>query len=420
MSSKRCQQSVNFIGNTRLTGILISVLLLSLLSSCKDGDEPEKPEELPIRLTSATYVFSRDASELKLFIDASGLDLPTDKMVYKVDFYKVEYITQYKGNDITASGVVMLPATEEEVSTFSFQHGTIAANRESPSQVPLSDYQLVLFQALASTGFITVAPDYIGFGASSEIMHPYYVEDHTASAVVDNILAARNLAEDLNLAVSERLYLAGYSQGGYATMATHKYVEEQRIPGMELQASFPASGGYDITGMREYFFEQGVYHQPFFIAYVAQAYRETFDWDEELSLFFNDPYAGGIPDYFDGSLNGEQINDLLNDTLSVLLTPNYLDNVTTDPVFGTVNRQFEENSLLDWIPQIPMYMYHGDADFTVPYQNSVDVYNQFISEGASESVVTFTALSGKNHGTGIGPYIELFVDEMLSIESSLK
>lgn len=400
--------------------IWVVIVGISLLVACKDDEGIIADEEIPEKLISSTYLFSRSASELQTYIDHSGLDLPVEAMEHQVDFYKVEYTTAYKGSDVTASGVVMIPDTETEISTISFQHGTIAANRQAPTQLPLSDGQLILFQALASTGMITVAPDFIGFGASSEIMHPYYVEDLTASAVIDNIYAAQNLAKQLGLNVSERLYLAGYSQGGFATMATHKCIEEKGITGLELKASFPAAGGYDIKGVQDYFFEQRIYHQPFFLAYVAQAYSETFDWELDLSMFFNDPYASEIPGYFDGSLDGEQINNLLNDTLSVLLTPGFLNNSETDPVYATLYQQFEENSLLDWVPEIRMFMYHGDADFTVPYQNSVDTYNHFINSGAYGSIVTFTSLPGKNHGSGITPYIESFVSELLTIESSFK
>ena len=418
---KKSLQSVRAKKKVRLSTLLMALCLLGATWSCKDDEDgPEKTVERPLTLNSSTYVFSRDPSELKLFIDASGVDLPVEKMVYKVDFYKVEYTTTYKGNEIIASGVVMLPDTREEISTVSFQHGTIAANREAPTQLPLSDYQLILYQALASSGFVTVAPDYIGFGASAGIMHPYYVEDLSASVVIDNIYAALNLADEKDLNTSERLYLAGYSQGGFVTMAIHKAIEAHGIEGLELKASFPAAGGYEIRAVQEYFFEQGIYHQPFFIAYVAQAYNETFNWDTDLSMFFNDPYAGSIPQYFDGSLSGDQINDHLNDTLSVLLNENYLNHSDTDPAYTTVNRQFEENSLLDWTPQIRMHMYHGDADFTVPYHTSVTTYNHFLEQGASASVVSFTSLPGKTHGSGIFPYVELFVDEMLLLESTLK
>lgn len=375
-----------------------------------------RKDHVPVKLSNSTYMFSRSASELRTYVDLSPLDLPTDQMTYNVDFYKIEYKTVYKGNEITASGIVMVPDTKDGLSTLSYQHGTIASNAEAPSQLQVSDFQLILYQAVASTGMITAVPDYIGFGASRDLMHPYYIEEPTAQAVVDNIYGARNLADELELNVNGRLYLAGYSQGGYATMATHKFIEEEGIEGFELKASFSGAGGYDVKGFQEYFFEQEVYPQPFFLAYVAQAYKVTLDFDEDLSLFFNDPYASAIPSYFDGTFTGEQINSKLNDTIRVLVNPEYLNHSETDERFAVVNNAFVENGLLDWKPTIPVYMYHGDADMTVPYQNSVDTYDQLVQNGADGSVLVFTTIPNGSHSTAFLPFLESFATGLSEME----
>jgi hypothetical protein len=61
-------------------------------------------------------------------------------------------------------------------------------------------------------------------------------------------------------------------------------------------------------------------------------------------------------------------------------------------------------------------MYHGDADITVPYENSVSVYNHFIANGASQSVVTFTPLPGEDHGSGIYPYLEHLIEKVTDLQ----
>lgn len=398
------------IKNLRI-GLLI--VLLAGMTSC--SDEEVVVEDIPIKLTSSTYAFSRSAQELKVYVDAASLDIPTDELKYDVDFYRVEYATDYKGSTITASGIIMMPDTEEPISLMSYQHGTIAANRQAPSQLANSDYELILYQGIAAAGFVVIVPDYIGFGSSVEIMHPYYVEDLTSSAIIDNIYGAINLADELERNLTNRLYLAGYSQGGYATVATHKYIEEKGIKGLQLEASFASSGGYDVKGMQEYFFEQKVYHEPFYLAYVAQAYQVTLDVDSDLTSYFNEPYASAIPGFFDGTLSGSQINAQLNDTLSVLINPDYLSS-PNDTRFASINEAFVQNSLVDWSPAVSLYLYHGDADITVPYQNSIDTYNQWIKNGASESVVTFTSLPGGTHRSGFFPYLEAFITELIELE----
>lgn len=62
-------------------------------------------------------------------------------------------------------------------------------------------------------------------------------------------------------------------------------------------------------------------------------------------------------------------------------------------------------------------MYHGDADTTVPYQNSVITYEQLISNGASASTIEFITLPGADHGSGIEPYVEDFMPRLLSLSA---
>jgi len=63
-----------------------------------------------------------------------------------------------------------------------------------------------------------------------------------------------------------------------------------------------------------------------------------------------------------------------------------------------------------------MFMYHGDADVTVPYDNSVITYQKLIANGASTSVLSLTPLPGKDHATGVLPYIEDFIPKMLQLK----
>lgn len=337
-------------------------------------------------------------------------------MKHKVDLYEIKYTTDYLGKEIIASGIVLIPRTDEPISTLAYQHGTITSNAQAPSQLEKSSMELRMYEAVAATGIMIVVPDFIGFGASSDIMHPYFVEEPTASAVVDNIYAAKNLAKELGVTLNSNLYLAGYSQGGYATMAAHKFIEEKGIKGFELQASFPSSGGYNVKSIQKYFFDMEVCPEPYYMAYVALAYHNSLGLRSDLSCYFNEPYASAIPKYFDGEYSSREINDMLNDTLEILVNNEYLKGYAEDLRFQAMDKAFEDNSLVDWAPQVDMYMYHGEADLTVPFQNSLDTYNQLIENGASESVVNLIPLPNATHTSGIFPYVEMFIGKITNLE----
>jgi len=391
----------------------LAIALLCLVSFACKNDKDVTPERV---LISADNVLNRASGEMRGLLGKANLDLDLSILKYDVDIYKITYKTTYKGQDITASALVSLPLKAPSAAIVSFQHGTIAAYAQAPTALQLYDSESVLYSALAAPGFIAVAPDLLGFGASKSVLHPYYVEDLTASAVRDAILAARDLASDKGINFNGKLFLAGYSQGGYATMATHKSIEADPLQGIDLVASFPSSGGYDIKNMQEYFWSQTEYDQPFYLAFVVQAYKTTFGWSQPLTDMLNEPYADKIPALVNGTKTNDDINIELTNNIAGLVNADILAQIDTDAKYKYIVDAFIDNSVVDWKPTIPMFMYHGDVDTTVPYSNSVVSYNKLIANGASTSVVTLTTLNGADHYTGIFPYIELFIPKMMSID----
>ena len=391
--------------------LFFSVVVISqLLPGCKE-DHVKPANNF---LLSSQNILTRTAAEIRGLLTGTTLSaLPTADVI----LYKITYKTSYKDQEIIASGLVALPKTTQGVPMVSFQHGTIAAHAEAPSVLPVTSQELIVYTGLASIGFIAVVPDFIGFGSSSAFLHPYYVEDVTASAVIDMLKAAKELAAEQNINFNGKLFLAGYSQGGYATMATHKSIEQNGLPGFNLIASFPAAGGYEVKAMQEYFFGLPTYREPFYIAYVAVAYKTHYaGWTRPLSDFFAEPYATRIPGLFDGNKNGSLINYELTNSIPDLISADLRANINTDPKYKYAVDAFHENSLVDWKPAIKMFMYHGDADVTVPYNNSVITLNKLLSNGASASVVTLTKLTGADHGSGVIPYIQNFVPKMISLK----
>ncbi len=88
---------------------------------------------------------------------------------------------------------------------------------------------------LASIGYIAVLPDYIGYGDSTNELHPYVHAATLASATVDMNRAARKFLAGINRSTNGQFFLTGYSEGGYATLAT------QRLMQQSLATEFPGN-----------------------------------------------------------------------------------------------------------------------------------------------------------------------------------
>jgi pimeloyl-ACP methyl ester carboxylesterase len=373
---------------------------LLVLQSCNDED-PEPPIE-PSILVNYDDIFTRTKEEIEILISLAGVEELKQYMEHDIIVYTITYKTEYMGEEIIASGLVAFPEFSGEIPMLSFQHGTITSHSDAPTS-DLNFYGIL--SSFASAGYIFCIPDLIGFGSSTEILHPYYHYESTADPVVDILKAAKELSEILDYKYDGNVFLAGYSEGGYATMAGHKKMEESSVSGFNLIASAPASGGYDIKGMQEYFFSKESYHQPYYLGYVALSYRQVYNASSILTDIFQEPYSTDMPDLFDGSLSGSQINDNLTDIMADLLQADILANIDSDPKYEYLNDAFAMNSLHEFVPTKKMMMYHGTADITVPYQNSVDTYNSMIQSGASENILSLTSLQDATHESGVLPYI---------------
>jgi len=397
----RYYEIVEWLGSRVRSLAATSVILFS--SSCDDNSQAPAPPENK-KLVEATLLYSASASQLKFFAQFGGFDVDLDEIKYDAEVYKVVYKTTFQDSEISASGLVVLPKTTVDVGMISFHHGTITNHDDAPSNLSETDPDALLYAALSSSGFITVIPDYLGFGSSSSILHPYYVEEYSASAVIDLLMAAKELSAEEDIQFNKKLFLAGYSEGGYVTMAAHKAIEENGLGDFELIASFPAAGAYDIAGMQNFLLSMVTYDDPSYIAYIIRAYQVTYDFADVLTDFFKQPYADRIPNLFDGSKGTSEINSQLTTNLSDLLQEGLYENLNSDPEYSYIKNAFVENTLTDWTPVAKMYMYHGDSDVTVPYQNSVDTYDKLIANGTSTSSLTFITLTG-DHASAVQPYI---------------
>lgn len=92
---------------------------------------------------------------------------------YQVMGHKLKYRTLFQGKSITASGIVLLPETEQAVPVVAFQHGTLTQLENTPSLMTTGLNEVTLGALLASRGYVVIMSDYIGYGDSATLPHPY-------------------------------------------------------------------------------------------------------------------------------------------------------------------------------------------------------------------------------------------------------
>ncbi len=383
---------------------LLLIAPFLLLASCTDENPtPQQPDETGA-LVDATLVYSLSASQIRLAAQVAGVNVDPNRFVDDVDIYKVTYNTTYKDEKIVASGLISLPKTDDPAPVLSYQHGTITRDVDAPSNFAVTKGETIVASAFSSSGFVTVIPDYIGFGSTATTLHPYFVEDAYAAAVVDMLHAAQELADDKGVTLDSKLFLAGYSEGGYATMATHKAIESGGVGDLELVASFPGAGAFDLQDMQARLFAMETYNDPFYMGYITLAYRNAYDFDNLMTDFFQEPYASRIPGLFDNTKGSNQINEQLTTTIADLVQPELRTGFLTDERYKYIADAFADNSLTDWVPTRRMYLYHGTSDTTIPFENSQHAYDKLVANGTSTDIISLTPLPG-DHASAVTPYV---------------
>ena len=184
-------------------------------------------------LLDYTFKEDRDAviiqSELEGYVsDIGASSIITPNAIYDVELYSIIYetIDQF-GIYTQASGLVAIPSDiNYAYPLYLFGHGTQIRRSSAPSMGGFNP----LNQWLSSEGFIYLEPDYLGLGESIG-MHPYQIKEPYGTSVVDMIRAVRNfgLYETDQFICNDQLFLAGYSEGGYATMAVHQIIERDYL-----------------------------------------------------------------------------------------------------------------------------------------------------------------------------------------------
>ncbi len=367
--------------------VLFWVAVVFLASCTKNSEQPA-----PQYFVSATQI-----TELsKAAIDAR-LNNPLTSALTKfpVKVYKIVYKTKdVNNNDIQASGAILVPTTTDKVALLSYQHGTLAGESEAPSNFPANAEAGLLPPLYSSIGYVISAPDYLGYGESKQIPHPYEHRKSMATASIDMLRATKEFCQSNGINLSEKLFLTGYSQGGSATMSMQKMMEEELSSEFKITASVMGAGAYNKTAFSQYVINQNLTLS--FISnyiWVLQTYNSVYKLNRPLTSFFTEPSATQIQQ------RGPTANATQNPR--ELFTSTFRNGIIngTDTEFLNV---LKDNDIFDWQPRVPTLLVHGRADdFVIPL-NSQSAFDAMRRRGATNVEL---ALVDGNHFTAVPSYI---------------
>ena len=243
------------------TTLLLATLLLA---ACSGGN---KSDRVPVVPSTARGALLQKPPTLVTTISAPALLLALNALANQqvlavsgtplcdVAVHQIRYATVGGTNETTtASGALMVPVGSNAQCRGArplvlYAHGTTterAFNMTELQNDPNGE-ALIVAALFASQGYIVVAPDYAGYDSSTLTYHPYLVAEQQSKDMIDALTAARSALPTGSAPTATdngKLYITGYSQGGYVAMATQRAMQ---AAGMTVTASAPMSGPYAMA-----------------------------------------------------------------------------------------------------------------------------------------------------------------------------
>ncbi len=305
-----------------------SLFAALVLAACGGGDsgplgtQTANPTRGALMQSPPPRITSMTAADFKALLTASGasglglLQLSTGSttgtLPCGVDVQYIQYGTVGAAEPTTASGALMVPTGSGAACTGArpivmYAHGTNITRRYnladfSDKTNPAYSEGVLLAALYAAQGYIVVAPNYAGYDSSPLAYHPYLNADQQSKEMIDVLAAAKKALPTLisPTTASAKLFITGYSQGGFVAMAAHKAMQAAGIP---VTASAPMSGPYALAAQSDATFygnvnAGGTIFTPMIFTSFQKAYGNLYTTPADV---YESAYATGIETLLPGT-----------------------------------------------------------------------------------------------------------------------
>ena len=414
---------------------------------------PATPQRGSLIQSPVQKVASYSPSDVLALLGVSTLGQTLLQTAYSpfctIDVYHIEYETvDPSGNLTPASGALMVPSGSTSCtggrSIVLYGHGTNTDRDFDIAKITAGDNDegLLLAAVFAADGYIVVAPNYVGYDTSTLGYHPYLIAEQQADDMIDALTAARSALPTAGVPGSTdggKLFITGYSQGGFVAMATHR---APQAAGVNVTAAAPLSGPYALAAFGDAIVEGEVSlsattNLAFVVSSYQQAYNNLFTTATDV---FAEPYAADIvgllpsttpvseleaaneipsDDLFSAVPPAPQYSNLTPATSPAQLAPafalgvgpdflitnsyrlSYLQDAFAAPDGGfptptnglpaanpqnALRKDLKTNDLRTWSPTAPVLLCAGASDPTVFYLNTQLIQDYWASAAPSAPV----------------------------------
>jgi pimeloyl-ACP methyl ester carboxylesterase len=389
----------------------LGVLALAGLVACgggEDGGHTEAARPQALTAPSVASVIGRGELKSAVRLNTIGVTELADVLAtapslglqarYSVATYRLTYVTiDGQGRELVASALAAVPqkAAGRRSPVMSWQHGTLFENSRVPSNNANAMEPAVL---MASLGAIVVAADYVGYGASQGTPHPYLEAAPTAAAVVDLLTAAKTWRETRGILDNGQLFMAGYSEGGYATMAALRAMEQTASPHLaDLVGVSPGAGPYSVTATMDG---------------LLELVRERNDL---LRLLAWPGLLKNLSASTRALLRDLLLHEAIPGDADVTFTSTFIDLYLADDSAGLDAL----SNVHDWKPTFPVLLHHGRDDRTVAHSVATRTLASLRARGSTSVSLTECDAVPAGHLECVLPYFSFMLSAAGSVARDL-
>jgi dienelactone hydrolase len=277
-----------------------------------------------------------------------------------VKMYRIQYnsvVPELNNKPIVASGLLAIPETGgSSFPMVSYQHGTVYGKHEVPSYPEESAETELMLAQFAGQGYVVIGADYFGMGVSKE-PEGYLVKASHQQATFDMLMASRAVLAQMKI-VTSKLFLGGWSQGGFVTMAFLEKLESAGVPvDAAATASAPVDGYATFSGVLDY-------PRPFDASWLTTIFMLT---SFSFENYYNEPGLARAlinDQYYDVArrLYERQHVDPkeVPTDLHALIRPEYFNpQYFAASAFGRLSAQTQAYR---WVIKSPVHNYYGETD----------------------------------------------------------
>jgi predicted esterase len=290
---------------------------------------------------------------------------------HSVDAWRMTYPSKDSaGRTIQLSGLLALPRGVAPRSLVSWQHGTSTSRADVPSNLSVDGLAAAII--FAGTGRAAVAPDYLGLGVSP-LVHTYMVADDTARAVTDMLAAVSALPG----VPSTPPFLAGFSQGGHATMAALRNLE---AAGQKVLGSAAIAGPHNLRTITcPNALAGGAPSHSLYLSYLVRGYAARYG--RPMDSVLTPQFAALAAQLYDQPHEPEAIVAALPKTPRTMFQPSFLDAVDHSGP-NWLLQAMSDNEVSHFTPKAPVRLYYGRSDLDVPPREAVQTAAEMRRRGA--------------------------------------